>query len=491
MSLKALQKALINLLPYIFVFLSSLYQPFDADLGWHLKYGQYFFQHGEILKTNIYSTDMAGFLWPNTNWFTDVLTYAIFNIGGFFALTLVSALIVTLTFWVFAKAFDLDYFQKSFIFLILVALEYPVNLISFRGQQLSILFLGVLIFLLRKISPRKNLLFLPVLFLFWSNIHGQFILGLGIFGMYLGFLLLTDLSENWPKINFSEIKHVLIKNKFLIYSLIFSFLVCLINPFGISTFTIASSHFNSPELKYILEYLPIDDLTNEWWKQMVFGIMLFCGALALFFSEKIKKYIPEIGLVSIFFVLSFLVRRYAWSMYYLGIPLLAPVADFIKPDTEKNANRAGIVFFIIFIACTLYLKAPFGQYLNMNWDTYCSKFNSCSAKSIEFIRDNNLTENLLSLYGWGGYMIWNYPEVKPSIDGRMTVWHDPKTGYSALGDYYAYEQDWKSIDNSKYNVVLMSPEKPLYDRLKKLVEEGKWKKVYEDDQAGVFVRTSK
>ena len=84
-------------------------------------------------------------------------------------------------------------------------------------------------------------------------------------------------------------------------------------------------------------------------------------------------------------------------------------------------------------------------------------------------------------------MIWNYPEVKPSIDGRMHLWKD-KTGHSAFSDYYAIEQNWKDVDKSKYDVALMWNDKPVYDRLEELVEKGKWEKLYEDDVAGVFVR---
>ena len=100
-----IRNKLLNLLPYLSVFIASLYQPWDADLGWHLKYGEYFFQHGQILKENIFSTEMAGYYWPNTGWLSDLLTYQIFNGGGFLGLTIAAALVVTLTFWFFAKAY--------------------------------------------------------------------------------------------------------------------------------------------------------------------------------------------------------------------------------------------------------------------------------------------------------------------------------------------------------------------------------------------------
>jgi len=69
----------------------------------------------------------------------------------------------------------------------------------------------------------------------------------------------------------------------------------------------------------------------------------------------------------------------------------------------------------------------------------------------------------------------------------MHLWRDEK-GYSAFSNYYTYEQNFEDIDYSKYDVVLMSREKPVYDRLNELVEEGRWEKKYEDEFGGVFTR---
>lgn len=477
----------MRFLPYIFVFIASLYQPWDSDLGWHLKYGEYFFKYGEILKTNIYSTEMSGFHWANTGWLSDLITYQIFNIGGFSGLTLAAAVVITLTFLFFSRAYDLSFFDQVVIFPLLVILESPINEISFRGQLISILLLGVLMYVLLKVAKGKQLIFIPLLFTFWINLHGQFVLGLAILFLFSGLKILEHLVSFNEKINLSNIKKTLLVNKFYFYLIILSILATLINPFGLNIYKIALSHFSNKDLQYIIEYLPFEDLSGPWWNQMIFGIFAFLGLVYLFFSDEFKKNLANIGVVTILYGLSWWVRRYAWSMYYLGIPLLRPLANFVKPDSEKTAKLASSILFIVYIGCAIYVKLPLNQFTGMNWDIYCAAYNNCSPKAVEFVRDNKLTDNLLSLYGWGGYMIWNYPEVKPSIDGRMHLWKD-ESGYSAFSDYYGLEQNWEDVDKSKYNVVLMWNDKPIYDRLEELVNEGKWKKEYEDDLAGVFVR---
>ena len=46
-------------------------------------------------------------------------------------------------------------------------------------------------------------------------------------------------------------------------------------------------------------------------------------------------------------------------------------------------------------------------------------------------RDNIV---ILNEYSWGGYLIWNAPEIKVFIDGRMPHWIAPD-GTSAMKDY--------------------------------------------------------
>ena len=131
---------------------------------------------------------------------------------------------------------------------------------------------------------------------------------------------------------------------------------------------------------------------------------------------------------------------------------------------------------------------PFYKFYSYDWDDYCDQpVLQCSSSSADFLIENNLDKNLYTLYGWGGYLIWNYPEIKPSIDGRMHIWRD-ESGYSAFEDYYGYEQNIKDIDKSNYNIVYMSPSKPIYNRMLELVNLKKWDLVYQDNRAGVFVR---
>lgn len=506
--MKRLYNNLILCLPFLIVFIFSLFGPSDPDLGWHLKYGEYFFQHGTILRENVFSTMMAGYQWANTSWFTDLISYTVFHFGGFLGLSLLSAFIVTLTFWFVAKIADLTLWEKAFLFPLLLYLQQPVNAISWRGQQLSLLAIVIMFYLFKKYKEKPKYLYLLLpLFFVWANINGEFFFGIGLFAIWICFTLIQKYveylyEEKIPKpkkkilLGFLQYKNFLgflkLKAKeclFLFGIFFLSLGASCLNPFGIGVHSAAISHAGSHLLKYVAEYLPFEMLSQGWWNQIIIAILLVLGFLNLFFKNKLVGQLPLLVTVIIVFLLSMEVRRYAWPAYYLIIPLLKPLANYFRPDSKKVTHYMTVLFLFILLGLAIGSKYPYSQLVTYNWDTYClNQSVSCSPQSAKFLIEKNLTNDLFTLYAWGGWLIWNYPEIKPVIDGRMHLWE--QNGYSAFEDYYWYEQDAKDFDKSHYNVAYLPLDKPLYNQMIKLVNQGKWKQVYEDPYAAIFVRNN-
>ena len=165
------------------IFIASLFSSLDPDLGWHLKYGEYFFQNNSILRGNTLSSLMPDFKWNNSSWATDLLTYLTFNNFGFLGLSVLAALVITATFFFIGKAAKLSLFERSIIFPILFYFVLPVNRVSFRGQLLSLLLIAIMFYVLSRFEQKnkRGLLLLIPLFAIWSNFHGEFILGLALF----------------------------------------------------------------------------------------------------------------------------------------------------------------------------------------------------------------------------------------------------------------------------------------------------------------------
>jgi hypothetical protein len=500
---------ILPILPYFIVFLGALYFPSDPDLGWHLKYGEYFFQHGTLLRENIYSLMMPHYQWADVSWLTDVITYAVFHLSGFFGLAVLSATIVTLTFFFIARIGKLDVWEKIFLFTILMYLEKPLNSVSFRGQQITLLLVSILLYLLSIYKEKPKALYLVIpLFLLWVNISGEFLLGLGLFAIwiitYLGqSLYLYIQSEKFTYDTRRNRKHMFNafntsvnwytdKKKEVLFLLVLflgSCLSTLINPFGIGVHEIAISHINSPLLKDIAEYLPFDMLSEAWWGQIFIAVLLSVSVIYFYYRKKLVDIIPVLICSLALFILSFEVRRYAWPAYYSIFPFIVPVFAFFRPNGKKALRLSSLFLFTIIFVIILSGKLPFQKFITYNWDTYCQQqYILCSPKSANYLTQHpQYTKNIFTLYGWGGWLIWNYPDIKPTIDGRMHLWRD-KNGYSAFEDYYGYEQNMNDINGSKYTTVYISPDKPIYTYMLQLVQTGQWKKVYQDKYAGIFVK---
>lgn len=481
--MKFLRPAIKNFLPYIFVFISGLYLISDPDLGWHLRYGKYFFDNHRLLTDNTFSTQMPDFQWINISWGIDVLSYAIYSLGGMFTLILAGAIVTTLAFFFFSKAYRLDYWDKMFVFPLLLFFLMPINSTSFRGQTLSLAFLGAMILILSRYErERKNILFfMPLLFILWANIHGLFILGLGIMFLWKGFYLVSLYLNKRSLEDIME--HVI----FFAVIAVLSVGATIIHPFGIDIYKDAWLHFQNPLLKNILEYLPPGEFTTQWYNLYFAALLAFVGLMLHLVNDTFKKKLPQLGTFSVLFALSLWVKRYSWAMYYMLIIFISPVAAIFKPKTKKTVFKFATVVFVIYTFAALYLKGPFNKYTNMSWDIYCERFNKCSLQAASELKKYYIEGKTMTLYNWGGWLIWNYPDLKPSTDGRMHLWLD-ENGYSAFEYDYKLEQDITDIDDSQYEVVFTGKFKPIYNRLVELVNEDKWEMVYEDDTTAIFIR---
>lgn len=475
----------IKYFPFVIVFSYSLFVPYDTDIGWHLKYGEYFFRHGQVLRENIFSTQMAGFNWINSSWATDLLTYLTFTKFGFLGISVVGALVITAVFYFFSKAAKLTFWEQSILFPTLLYLELPFIEVSFRGQQLTLLAFGILYYLFNLYTNGKKraIYFFIPLFMLWSNFHGQFLLGLGIFFILLSFYIF----QKYYFAQKGEERRLVVKEgKKLSFIFFLSLAATVINPFGLHIYFEAFKHFGNPLQKYIIEWLPFDRFSLLWWNLMFWEAIILISLGILLAGKKFFKNIYLIVPVILLLMLSVQVRRYTWVLLLVSIPIARLLVSAIKPKIQEISSTISILVVLFFYSYIIFIKSPNANISSLSWDRYCV-LTGCSAKAAEFLQNYKYEGRLMTFYNWGGWLIWKYPQIKTSIDGRMHLWKDA-AGYSGFLDYYQYEQNNRDIDQSDYNVVFMTPGKPINKRLVELVKLGKWKTVYSDSNAVIYQR---
>jgi hypothetical protein len=176
----------------------------DPDFFWHVTTGQLIAETGRVPTTDPFSFTWGGMPWTPHEWLSELLIYLLVDawgrLGALFAFALFPAAIFGVLAWTLSRhgvrtlAFALPAVLGA-----LVVTPY----VTLRPQAISWLLLAVLIaFLLemRADRPRRFLLVVPF-FVLWANLHGVYVIGLGVLAVYTIFTLLgrTSMSpaRNW------------------------------------------------------------------------------------------------------------------------------------------------------------------------------------------------------------------------------------------------------------------------------------------------------
>lgn len=489
---------------YFLIYFFHLFQPSDYDLGWHLRYGMDVVHDRQLVRPNTYSTDLVGYKAINSSWLLDVLRYLLYQHTGMVGIAVVGGLTVTLTFFLIAKAFNFTLWQSVITLPILSLMMYAVNVHSLRGQEVSFLLTALLIYILRKyekiiyselkirtLKSSSFVLYLTIpLFLVWANLNGQFVLGLGIYGGWVAIQLLRmhiGFPHNRLKFNSSVLKFSFLT---LILPSVLSVFITLANPYGIHLYTDEIFfHGESPAIQFISEWAPINQNSGiVWFFLLGWGLVFFLAVPILLFQNKFLRFFPYLLASVPLYVASYFEGRYIWTMFLISSPFLAIIVGFLTP---KNRVLHTAVVSIILLAVTFSFvkyELPNRNLGHIGWESYCD-YTHCSPEGASFLMQNYPGKKMWTDYNYGGWLIWNYPLIKPSIDGRMPLWIDRDTRHSAFMDnYYPLETGQADPDTSQYDIFFVQNYRPLKKRLDDLVKNKKWKIAFQDKNATVYVR---
>ena len=160
----------------------------DPDVWWHIKQGEVILATHHVPTKDIYSLTLAGRPWTAYEWFGDVLLATAYRLGGMrgleaLLLVLGSAILVALyTLAAVRSGNSKAAFVATATLFVLAAVSF-----NLRPQMLGYLFLILTLIVLERFRQGKRgaVWALPILMLVWVNVHGSWIIGLGVIGIYL------------------------------------------------------------------------------------------------------------------------------------------------------------------------------------------------------------------------------------------------------------------------------------------------------------------
>ncbi len=439
---------------------SALHNGVFDDTFWHWATGNWMLDHHRVMSHDIYSYTVAGHSWITPEWGYGVLLAEAVRLIGPTAFWFLSAGLATLT--VMAVAWRCRLLGSGWTWTGLLCLETGVAVtlsLDDRPQMVSYLFLALLLLLLTVARRRRRWLYaIPVLFVLWANMHGSFLLGLGILGLEviacivrvrLGRVTVTD-----P-----------LGTKSAIVTLVASAIATLVNPFGPRVYESAVGvTFNSSIRQLIQEWQSPDFHNLAVLAVVVLPLMITVAYLALSTEE-----IPALELVLAGFLLVSTLQAVRFLPYF-AIAWCA-LAARCSPLRQEKVRPTLLVWPLLGVLALSLLQGP--------WWPAGTPAASVPVKAVRYLEHR--PGRVFSTYLWNDYL--DYVGIPEFVDGRTELY----TSGPVLRQYLAVNDLTTRPDpilhSYRVQYVLWPTDSALTFYLKR---DANWKVVWKSSQATVF-----
>lgn len=486
---------ILKIIICMLLFAEAMQPAVDPDLGWHLRYGEYFWQTGHVLRDNTLSYIWPTYKWVQASWGYDVIIYQLFSHFGFLGLELTAATLTLLTFLI------LTYPQRrfaviQFLFLALTffAMIAPMWGPGMRTSTLSTPFMAIAIvlsdiLLFPEERKRSDILFaaLPLLFFIWANLHGGFALGLILLTIqWLGAILVRSVDRK-TALTFGA-------------ALTLSYVTPLINPWGIRIYEETFKHSTNVNLNMITEWMPLTFLTVE---SFVTAALLLITISVVIYKRRWKAF-PSVAILLVAAYLAYSANRFLVVVAVIMTYLLARDIGAVHPAiTRRRWMRIAAAIFLISLypldmfVFKRYFPPPSENPLTYSWPDYCRVTHGCSEAITEIMRANPPKGHGYHPYNYGGYLIWRVPEVQTFIDGRMAAWEQNGVPPPVLA-----ESDWAFMQNgpiaftkfdNQYHFAwaIVPTDSGITNYLDDLEKNHQWERKYRDTNYSYYVRLTR
>lgn len=425
---------------------SFLHPITNPDLFWHLAAARQAENLGKLfLDTEFFSFTLAGEPWINYEWLFERLVYALFKLGDFRSLVFLQTALLAATvlaldrYVIFVLRAQAQPLSGAAVALMRTANLAIVSVFlmarSSLQPELFTLFFLIVFFYWRDRWLREGLtswwilILISVFFSLWANIHGGFILALGILGLEFLASSATFANIRHPG---NELK--VVKNRLLNLVLLgcVGFLGSLINPFGVSLYEAIFQHAKDAPM--------IAEVIKEWEPAQLYDLgswmywSLFVLAAAFLASN--SRQARSLATADIFLVVAFgfFASGHVRNIALFGVvslPILwRHMAALWSRQKSPLWPKAGV--FVLAAASLIYLGGRFYQSAETLYRArgvprdYVSGGRYPSF-AVNFIEKNPALAQLRTLaeWGWGGFVEWRLAPLglKVYFDGRYLFHH--------------------------------------------------------------------
>lgn len=434
----------------------------DPDLGWHVAIGEHFLSTGQVIRPDIFSFTMPGYMWGNSYLLYEIAVAFLMKTFGHLFLVFAFSVIGALGFLILVK-------KLNFVngFLTLFAAVFAMANLGVRPHMVSLFMFAVLVVLIEKKFFLK-LASLPVFFIFfalWANIHRGFVFALMVFALYLFFYTLRE-------------KKISLRGA---GALLFAFGGSFITPFPVLVWSsgVAGDFTTFENLKYIAEWQP----TVMFFPQNLLLAVSGMVFIYLFLNGGRRLDVIWFLVGCIIFALAFISVAFMFFWSAIFVFLITRHFDLKLPRFVVLPARTPLFVYFVLTLSVLAMLLSFSVKVleSINFRQVLVR-NRYPVLALEFMKKSGIVGNLFNSYVWGGYLVWQAEGSPVFIDGRMAGWK-AANGQSILGEYMKISKgECEPLDKWEIDVVLV--EKSF--NLKCFSRFGQ---VYSDEFATVLLKT--
>jgi hypothetical protein len=477
----------------------------DAGIGWHIRTGGLILASKVVPRIDPFST-MAGQPWYAWEWLYDVLASALHRIAGLNGVVFVSAFAIAGTF-VLAFRRMLARGTGPIVAILLLLLTVFASSIHFfaRPHIISWLLTVVWFEVLRDFESTGNLrrlFWLPPMMLLWVNVHGGFLVGLALIGL---FFVAAVVGAVGPRDTASKTRTL-----GLLIVGASATVVTFVNPYGY--------HLHVHIYRYLTDSFLMDHI-DEFLSPNFHGMAQKCFALLVLLTIAAAAMAREEIKTSELLVIAFAVYSGLYAARNIPVAslllilIIAPwISESLRGWSARGEGLPGVTGGLLLWARFEERMGALESSLRGHWlpaavvllgAWACLQGGSFAGRkvmdahfdpvrfpvsAVEWLSQQGVREPVFCPDNWGGYVIYQrYPEASVVVDDRHDFYGDAylKQYLKVVKIEPGWDQALAGIGAS----WVLVPDRSAIATL--LREVPAWRLVYHDGTAAVFQQNSR
>jgi hypothetical protein len=459
----------------------------DGDLARHLAHGRYMLEHGGVIRADPFSFTRPGAPFVAFEYGSQLLYALAERLGGLPAVAILAGILVALTYALLTR-FLLSRGVEPLLASLTVAMAVVLGIGHWSARPHLFSFVAVVL-LLDGLEGgwRKPVVPTALLFLIWANLHGGFVYGWILIGVYL----VGSVGEVvWGNEDEKAVWRFRLKQYSVMLGLALA--ATLINPHGLglhrhlvqffgtpylmdntAEFVSPNFHESGPKMFLALLVASVIALSIYRPRPAIPRLLLICASVA--FALMSVRNIPLFGLTALPILALHL------DPLWRRIPDPRGVRARFEVMARITSTLPWVIVSIILLVLLAMSRGRVGS-LQLIRDRFDATV--FPTEAVAEARSHRLEGPLFSEFAWGGYLVYAWPEQKIFIDGGTDFF-----GEEIFREYVRIKQmspGWRALlDQRRISLMLLERERPFtYE----VARDGSWQLWYCDSLAVVLRR---